>query len=150
MTPKQTQRLEALAYQYVVEQDHRSCRENHGCCQDDIRDEDLFKAGALAWQKELAKPVPHFENKKAADEVIAKYPLPNSLIDNGNLFFAATEYQKAYEQTSATVAALKAGLESYKIFPISPCDEVRLHADCWGKIQDLEDEVAKLKGLKNE
>lgn len=32
-----------------------------------------------------------------ADEILRDYARPNSLIDMGNVFFAATEYKAAYE-----------------------------------------------------
>ena len=31
-----------------------------------------------------------------ADKILREYVEPNSMIDNGNLFFAATEYKEAY------------------------------------------------------
>ena len=47
----------------------------------------------------------------SADEVIRDYPLPNSWVDQGNLFFAATEYRNAYkelqEKLSVATSALK-------------------------------------------
>lgn len=35
---------------------------------------------------------------KHADEILHEYAQPHSMIDNGNLFFAGTEYQKAYRE----------------------------------------------------
>ncbi len=34
---------------------------------------------------------------KEASEVLEDYPRPNSNVDMGNLYFAATQYQEAYE-----------------------------------------------------
>ena len=33
-----------------------------------------------------------------AERIIKEYPLPNSSIDNGNLYFAATTYQKEFNK----------------------------------------------------
>jgi hypothetical protein len=40
-----------------------------------------------------------------ADVVLAAYPLPNSLVDNGNLYFAGTEYQKYAEKLREALAS---------------------------------------------
>lgn len=37
-------------------------------------------------------------NLKDADQILNEYSQPDSLVDEGNLFFAATEYKKAYEE----------------------------------------------------
>ena len=38
---------------------------------------------------------------KSADEIIGEYPKPNSMVDNGNLFFACATYQSAYKKLQA-------------------------------------------------
>lgn len=35
---------------------------------------------------------------KQADEILHEYTQPGSMIDNGNLFFAAHEYKAAYDE----------------------------------------------------
>lgn len=48
-----------------------------------------------------------------AFEILEEYSKPNSMIDNGNLFFAACEYQDAYQKA---VEALKE-ISEYKWCP---------------------------------
>ncbi len=43
---------------------------------------------------------------KEADNILKEYTEPNSLIDNGNLFFAATKYKKAVEERDLKILQL--------------------------------------------
>lgn len=44
----------------------------------------------------MSQEKPAAQSLKIADEMLEDYTKPNSLIDLGNLFFAATEYRNAY------------------------------------------------------
>lgn len=48
----------------------------------------------------------------SADEVIRDYSLPNSWVDQGNLFFAATEYRNAYKELQEKLSVARAALEN--------------------------------------
>jgi hypothetical protein len=43
---------------------------------------------------------------KQAGEILEEYSKPNSMVDNGNLFFAGIEYQKAYRDLKQSVGEL--------------------------------------------
>lgn len=62
----------------------------------------------------------------SADEVIRDYSLPNSWVDQGNLFFAATEYRNAYkelqEKLSAARDALEEAFEQLKVAADNLCN----------------------------
>lgn len=49
----------------------------------------------------------------SADEVIRDYSLPNSWVDQGNLFFAATEYRNAYKELQEKLSVAREALEFY-------------------------------------
>ena len=70
------------------------------------------------------------ENLRQANEVLEDYPKPNSMIDNGNLFYAAVEYQKAYRRqqkklnaAEAKLHVANAALKFYKGLPLSQEDQ---------------------------
>lgn len=42
-----------------------------------------------------------------ADKILKEYSEPNPLIDEGNLFFAAIEYKKGYQQLMAVAQELR-------------------------------------------
>lgn len=48
-----------------------------------------------------------------ADKIITEYALPNSLVDNGNLFFAATEYANGFEEACELLEELKGWARTY-------------------------------------
>ena len=50
-------------------------------------------------------------NLKEAEKVLWWYPQPNSLIDEGNLYFAAIEYQSAYQALQKENEELKQKIE---------------------------------------
>ncbi len=50
---------------------------------------------------------------KQADQIIEEYGKPNSMVDNGNLFFALVEYQEAYQELKEKLEIAKNALEFY-------------------------------------
>lgn len=67
---------------------------------------------------------------KEADRIIKEYEQPNSMnsathstIDNGNLFFAATEYQKAYSVIKAECEQLKEENKHLNIYTCYKCSD---------------------------
>lgn len=55
---------------------------------------------------------------RKALEIIAVYPEPNSIIDEGNLYFAATELQKEYHNLQSQLAAKDEEIERLKLVEI--------------------------------
>lgn len=77
---------------------------------------------------------------KSADEILVAYTKPyDNTIDNGNLFFAATEYKDAYEKLQRERDRYRAALEFYA------------NKENWNRFEDLGARPVPLNEfLKNE
>lgn len=82
-----------------------------------------------------------------ADEILLEYVQPNSMIDMGNLFYAANEYRHAYRQASEIqTPLLAASIEFQKWFRTFVGADA--YAECLSarEVTDFLDAINKARG----